>query len=230
MEKYASHRVYDEAFGCSVSDEALPALIYNILMRYLVSLMVVLAVFYPLSVWYGRVGSSLTPEGISPVNLFPAFGLAAFSIMWLHVVGGALREWLSRYINFERFVSFSSTAVLLFIILHPLLLLIGIGVRNAKLVFEYNDPKYIWLGITAWFILVGYDISKRFKNKQFFFKHWDAVKLISTIGFFLVFFHSLGVGTDVQTGPLRYVWIFYGISAVIAATYTYGIKKFLRRG
>src|SRR3972149_2998178 len=98
MEKYASHRVYDEAFGCSVSDEALPALIYNILMRHLVSLMVVLAVFYPLSVWYGRVGSSLTPEGIPPEDFAGAFGAHGQERGQRVIVLGDLREWLSRYI------------------------------------------------------------------------------------------------------------------------------------
>ncbi len=198
-------------------------------MRYLISSVAFLAVSYPLFVWYERVGSNLTPEGILPVNLFPAFGLVAFSIMWLHIVGGALRVWLEKYFNFERFVDISSIAVLLFIILHPLSLLIAVGIRNFGLIFEYNNPKYIWLAIIAWFILVGYDVLKRFRKHAFFARHWDTVKLISTIGFFFVFFHSFGIGTDLQSGVLRYVWIFYGISAAVAAIYTYGVKRFLRR-
>ena len=197
-------------------------------MKFLIYVTAFLAVVYPLFVWYGRAGADLMLDETLLLNLFPAFGLLAFTIMWLHVVGGALRPWLEKYIDFPKFVSKSSIAVLVLIILHPLTLFTGVGIRNIFLIFKLYDPKYIWLAIIAWFILVGYDVSKKFKNRQFFAKHWDTVKLISTVGFFFVFFHSLGVGSDLQTGPLRAVWIFYGVTAAIAAVYTYGIKRFVK--
>ena len=199
-------------------------------MKYILAISSFAAVFYPLYVWYGRLGGGLAFDENLTLALFPALGLAAFSIMWLHVVGGALREWLTKYIDFQRFVGWSSAIVLVLLILHPALLLAGVGLRNTKLIFEYNEPKYIWLAIIAWFILVGYEVLKRFKKRDFFIKHWNAVKLISTIGFFLTFFHSLGVGSDLQSGTLRYVWLTYGATAAIAATYTYVIKRFLKRG
>ena len=182
---------------------------------------------YPLYVWYGRV--DLVFGNTLLLNLFPVFGLLAISTMWLHIVGGALRPWLEKYIDFQRFVSKSSVIVLFLIILHPLLLFTGIGFQNAGSVLGLYDSKYIRLAIIAWFILVGYDVAKRFKNRQFFVKHWETVKLISTIGFFLALSHSLGLGSDLQAGPLRSVWIFYGVSAAIAAVYTYGVRRFLRQ-
>lgn len=193
--------------------------------QFAVAVIAFLAVIYPLSVWYGRVG--LVFDENLPLLLFPALGLAAFSIMWLHVVGGALREWLSKFIDFQKFVDSSSVAVLFLIILHPILLLYAVGLRSAGSIFQFNEAKYIWLAIIAWPILVGYDILKKFRDRAFFSKHWEKVKLVATIGFFLTLFHSLGVGSDLQSGPLRVVWIFYGISAAVAASYTYGIKKFL---
>jgi len=198
------------------------------ILKYLFLALASLVVLYPLSVWYGRAGADLAFDETLSISLFPAIGLAAFSVMWLHVVGGALRVWLSKYFDFQKFVNVSSIAVFFLIILHPLLLFIGIGFRNIGLIFEINEPIYIWLAIIAWFILVGYDIAKRFKKRDFFVRHWEAVKLISTIGFFLTLFHSLGVGSDLQAGPLRYVWFFYGTTAAIAATYTYGIKRLLK--
>ena len=202
---------------------------YNVPVKYLISFGAFLAVFYPLFVWYGRVGGSLSLDATLALNVFPAFGLLAFAVMWLHVVGGAMRDALEKHFNFQKFVDLSSIVVLVSLLFHPLLLVAGIGVRNFGLVFDYNDPKYIWLAIFAWFILVGYDVLKRFKKRDFFMRHWETIKLISTIGFFLTFFHSIGVGTDLATGALRYVWFFYGVSAGVAAIYTYGVKKFLKR-
>jgi len=195
-------------------------------MKYFISVLAYLAVLYPMSVWYMRV--DLTFDKFLPLTLFPALGLMAFSIMWLHVVGGALQGWLEKYFNFEKFISRSSKAVLILIISHPLLLFAGVGFSNLRFIFQFNEPKYIWIAILAWFVLVGYDVSKRFKNRDFFAKHWEAVKFISTVGFFLVFFHSLGLGGDLQAGLLRYIWIFYGVTATAATIYTYGIKRFLK--
>jgi len=194
-------------------------------MKYLVFALAYIAVLYPLFVWYGRV--DLIFDENFPLALFPALGLAAFSIMWLHVVGGALKERIKKYLDFQRFINHSSVAVLFLIFLHPFLLLTAIGFKNIGVLFQFNEPKYIWIAIVAWFVLVGYDVLKRFKSRNFFAKHWEAVKLISTLGFFLALFHSFGIGSDLQAGPLRYVWIFYGVTAAIAATYTYGIRKFL---
>jgi len=193
---------------------------------YFISALAYLAVFYPIFVWYERV--DLVFDETLLLNLSPVLGLAAFSIMWLHVVGGALRGWLEKYFNFERLATNSSIAVLFLIILHPLLFFIGIGLDRIGDTFIYYEPIYIWLAIIGWFVLVGYDVAKRFKNRDFFARHWNSVKFISTLGFFLVFFHSLGLGSDLQAGPLRYVWIFYGITAAAATIYTYGIKKFLK--
>ena len=195
--------------------------------KYLIYAVAVISVVYPVIVWYGRV--DLVFDGTLLLNLFPVFGLLAISIMWLHVVGGALRPWLEKYIDFQKFVSKSSVIVLFLIIFHPLALFTGVGIRNIGLVFKLNNPKYIWLAVIAWLILVGYDVAKKFKNRQFFVKHWETVKLISTIGFFLALSHSLGLGSDLQVGSLRSVWIFYGISAIIATIYTYGVRKFLRQ-
>ncbi len=195
------------------------------LIRYLIFGVAFLAVLYPVWVWYGRAQLNLNTTRI--FDIFPVLGLLAFVIMWLHIVGGALRPWLERYIDFGRFVTSSSVLVLILLILHPLLLLIGLGPSRWGKFFSSTPALFIWLAVIGWVILVGYDLAKRFKQREFFVRHWEVVKFISTIGFFLVLFHSLGLGSDLQTGPLRAVWIFYGISAAVAAIYTYGLRRFL---
>jgi NADH:ubiquinone oxidoreductase subunit 5 (subunit L)/multisubunit Na+/H+ antiporter MnhA subunit len=98
--------------------------------------------------------------------------------------------------------------------------------------FAYVSPgrEYLlWLAIIAWFIFITYDILKKFRGQAFLASHWHIVKLISTLAFFLVLVHSLGMGRDLQSGPLRWLWIFYGVSAAAAAVYTYIIGPLYQR-
>ncbi len=179
---------------------------------------------YPLWVSVSGTAWSFSPD--LWLDLFPVLGITAFCIMWLHVVGGALEEWLERYVNFQRFVDNTSIFIFVLIILHPLFLLIGQGFRVAD-IFLYGQ-NYIMLGVAGLLMLLTYDLGKARKEREFFVRHWNAVLIVSTIGFLLIFFHSLGLGSDVQAGPLRDLWIFYGTTAIVATTYNYGVKKLLR--
>ncbi|MDD3662161.1 MAG: hypothetical protein PHG63_03790 [Candidatus Dojkabacteria bacterium] len=180
------------------------------------------AVLYPAAVWFQNSRPDIRSMSLN--DLFPVFGLIAFSLMWLHIVGGAMRTFLEKYINFGNFVSKTSIAVLILILLHPLLFLIDLAPAQIVSVFTSGQPVYLWLALIALIIFVSYDIAKLFKTGKFLSAHWHAVKFISTLAFFLIFFHSLGLGTDLQSGPLRYVWMFYGITAALATLYTYVLK------
>ena len=108
----------------------------------------------------------------------------------------------------------------------------GVG-GNAFSYVSVGKEYLVWIAITAWIIFIGYDIAKRFRRllgeprkmiaggRNFFVRYWQTIKLVSTLGFFLILIHSLGIGRDLQGGTLQYVWIFYGTSAAIATFYTY---------
>ena len=184
-----------------------------------------LAVVYPL--WVRM--STLTWDSGADLSsiLFPFFGLTAASLLWLHAISGAFEPWLRANFNFDRFVQLTAGAILVCLIAHPLLLLISLGFKIWDLWAIY-DITYIYIGATAWLLLISYDIIKPFKRQGFFARHWQKVLLISNIGFLLPFLHSLALGTDLQTGPLRAIWIFYGITATLAIVYTYGIRPILK--
>lgn len=184
-----------------------------------------LAVLYPL--WVGIASAQWALDATLLGNLFPLFGLAAFTLLWLHAISGVFEEWLRRYINFDRFVHSTSLLILLCIVLHPLLLLISAGF-SFPTVFAYYGAPYIWLAIVAWLLLITYDIGKALKKYNFFVRNWNTILIISTIGFLLTFFHSLALGGDLQSGPLRIVWMFYGVTAILATIYTYGVRRLLR--
>lgn len=191
--------------------------------RFFIILFACLAVLYP--IWVNITNMSGSFDSVSIFSLFPLFGLLAFTLLWLHAISGVFEPWLRKYINFDRYVQITSGIIFICIILHPLFLLIPSNF-NFSQIFAYGE-KYVWLAIIGWFLLITYDIGKILKKYNFFSRNWNNILLISTIGFLLIFFHSLGIGDDLQTGPLRTVWIFYGITAISATIYTYGIKRYL---
>ena len=186
-----------------------------------------LAVLYPLWVRIQTLSWSFNFDTLLN-NLFPLFGLTAFSLLWLHSIIGVIESWLKNYINVDNFVQVTATIILLCIILHPLLLFMSISFQLGDLFLIY-ESLYIWLGIIGWILLITYDIGKALKKYDFFVKQWNNILTISTIGFLLTFFHSLYLGSDLQSGPLRIIWIFYGVTAIISTIYTYGIKRFIKQ-
>jgi len=184
------------------------------------------SVIYPALYWYQNV-NSFSFGKVFLFDLFPVLGLLAFSIMWTHVVAGAFVEKIEKFFNYKKYLTWSSAVVFVLIILHPLLALVALVLNggSAKDIFSYGKPIYLWLAIIAFPVLVAYDVAKKFRYKKFLNDHWQKVRLVSTLAFFLTFFHSLGIGRDLQSGDLRTVWIFYGASAALAAIYTYAIKK-----
>jgi|SRR3989344_433311 len=181
-----------------------------------------LAVCYPLWVRFSSINWALDSTLLP--NLFPVFGLVTFTLLWLHAISGVFEPWLRRQIDFDRFVHITSIIILIGIILHPLLLLIQVGF-NFGIIFLTYGAKYIWFAIVGWLLLITYDLGKYLNQYNFFVRHWNKILIISTLGFLLTFFHSLNLGSDLQSGPLRIVWIFYGVTAIMATIYTYGIRS-----
>lgn len=196
----------------------------KIIIKCLIIVLACLSVLYPLAVRIGSTHWALNATLLP--KLFPLFGLLAFTILWLHVVGKALESWLRKYVDFDYFVHNTSTLVLICVISHPLLLLINFSFSFSQ-IFSHYDLIYIWLAIIGWFLLITYDIGRALKRSHFFIRHWNQVLFISTVGFLLIFFHSLGLGSDLQSGPLRTIWLGYGVSGILATIYIYGVKSFL---
>jgi hypothetical protein len=195
--------------------------------KYFFGLFVILVVGFPLVVHFSGLAWALDATLMS--NFFPAFGLLAFTLMWLHVVTWPFDFWLKKHVDLKKFNHTTSLVVLFSIIIHPLLFFMQIGLEHIGVVFSSEGAFYLWLGVIAWFMLITLDVGKALKKRGFFVKHWNKIIFISTIGFLLTFFHSLGLGSDLQAGPLRLLWIFYGITAILATIYTYGIRRFVEK-
>lgn len=154
--------------------------------------------------------------------LFPAFGLLAFTLLWLHSISGVFEEWLRQRFDFDAFVHWTAIIILVSMLLHPLLLLILVDFQILA-IFE-GHTLAMSLGLMGLILLLTYDIGKALKKYEFFSRNWNKILVVSNIGFLLTFFHSLMIGSDLQSGFLRYLWIFYGVTAIAAIIYTYGFK------
>ena len=152
----------------------------------------------------------------------------AVATLWLHSISGVFEPWLRRYINFDRFVQLTSTLIFVCIVLHPLLILykLKFSIKNLVLIYDSNA---LVIAAIALILLLTYDIGKILQKKyQFFVEHWQKILLISNIGFILIFYHSLSIGSDLQSGTLRILWIFYGTTAILSIIWTYFIKKIFK--
>ena len=185
--------------------------------------MALLAVLLPIGVHIRNVSWE---ESQLVVNIFPIFGLLAFTLLWFHSIMGVFEEYFREMFDFDRFVDWTATIILVSIILHPLLILILVDFNFPLLLSGHKVA--MWLGITGFLLLITYDIAKPWKF-TYFSKYWNTILIVSTIGFILTFFHSLLIGSDLQGGFMRVLWYFYGITGILATIYTYGIKRFLRK-
>lgn len=215
------------------------------MIKKLIILGATLAVLTPIFAYIRNVswGESLPAgeAGSLIAGIFPIFGLLAFTLLWLHSISGVFEEWLRTQFDpprlaeasrgeagFDAFVHWTALVILVSIILHPLLLLVVIRFNLELILSSLHLP--IWFGIIGLTLLLTYDIGKILKKKyNFFARHWTKVLIVSNIGFILTFFHSLLIGSLLQSGFMRGLWIFYGVSAICALIYTYAIKPFLKQ-
>lgn len=200
----------------------------NAIIRFLLLVFAVVAVGYPL---YVRISALQWSANVQVVlsNLFPLFGLAAFSLLWLHALSGVFEPWLRPVINFDRFISITAILILSCILCHPVLLLMLFSLNINAILVTYGT-WYIVLGFVGWCLLMSYDLLKpSAKRGGFWAKHWTKVLLVSNVGFLITYFHAMGLGSDLQTGMLRNIWMFYGITAFACIIYTYIIKPMLKR-
>jgi phage-related holin len=168
-------------------------------------------------------------ENLSLYNIFPLFGLLAFSLMWVHYVSGVVRDYFFPGESTRKSFITTSYFVFSFILLHPTLLVLqlwsdgkGLPPGSYK---AYNSlyAPFITLGL---FALVGFLIfeTKRWFSKK---KWWQYVEVINDAAVVLIMFHSLRLGQHLQQGWFRGVWYFYIVTIGLCIVRTY-YKKLMQ--
>jgi len=157
--------------------------------------------------------------------LFPLFGLLAFSTLWSQYIVVATRE----FFNVDRtalsnYFKVTGYLVLLFILLHPGLFAWQLW-RDGKGLPPGSELHYVLpslrgvviLGMINLTILLLFELRRVFAKKSW----WRYMTYLVDLVMLSIFYHSLRLGTLLQHGWLRAVWLFYGATLVMALGYIY---------
>ncbi|MBI3626765.1 FAD-dependent oxidoreductase [Candidatus Uhrbacteria bacterium] len=154
--------------------------------------------------------------------IFPLLGLYAFFFIWAQIILGSNMAWLRKI--FSKVLKFHMTEgvfAFLFAVLHPTLLLMATGL-NGYLRFAYVDPRlkiFAIIGeiqLVLLFVTVGTAI---FMKHPWLRTRWRKIHLLNYGIFVLVWIHSWFLGSDVQTSNLKYLWVFYAVTAGLSVVW-----------
>lgn len=162
---------------------------------------------------------------LTAYQLFPLFGLLAFSLMWAHYVVGAKRRFLGvDKTALKTYFAVTGWAAILFILLHPTLLIFqlwrdGLGLPpNSYL--TYVGPSLKWavgLGTLSFLLFLAFETKRWFSKKGW----WPVIEYGNVIAMFAIIVHSLALGSNLQSGWFRWVWLFYAASLALSLMYIY---------
>ncbi len=154
--------------------------------------------------------------------LFPLLGLYAFFFVWAQIIIGSSLNPLRRvFPGIEKFHRIEGVVAFLFAVTHPTLLFLGVGLA-AYLAYEFVAPEqklFVLMaqaGLFLMFLTVG---TALLRKTRMFQKIWRKIHFANYAVFALVWVHSWNIGSDVQPTNLRYLWYFFGITAVAATTW-----------
>jgi len=150
---------------------------------------------------------------------FPLFGLTAFGLMWSHYITAALRLWsdLDKSVTKDFFDS-TSMIVLVLILMHPGLLIFqlwsdGFGLPPNSYFENYVAPSLKWtafLGTLSLIVFLAYELRHWFQSKPW----WKYLQYASDAAMLAIVVHGFRLGTHLQTGWFRAVWVLYALTLV----------------
>lgn len=185
-------------------------------------LLIIPIIALPIYVWVDALGNG----SVGALTVFPLLGLLAFSIMWWHFLLGFVKDIDPKFAKIKSLHKTSSIFVFLLILLHPMLLYfysvsnsLG-GPPDAYYNYVSSDfGIFITYGLLALIIFLLYDLARWLRKKPWVARNWLIVDSVDDVAFIAVFVHSIMLGQHLQDGWFRYLWIFYGVSALIFIGY-----------
>ncbi len=184
-----------------------------------------------LAVYVWGASFSWQPSAINAYGLFPVLGLLGFSIMWSHYMVGEMDRAFHRSVDRTSYFRITGYIVLAVILLHPGILTYqrlrdGYGLPPAS--YEsYVAPGMAWLtilGSIALLAFLTFELHRFYKSRPW----WKYVTAASDAAMLAIFLHGLGLGSLLQAGWYRTVWLFYGATLLIVIGHKY-VSLLLRR-
>lgn len=162
-------------------------------------------------------------------QLFPIFGMLAFTLMWGHYIASVIRQLfgLEKEV-LKSYFEITSGMVLVFILMHPGLLAWQLwrdeGLLPPGSELNYAGPAlkgYILLAMVSLVVFLAYEFYRKFGDRPW----WKYIAFMTDLAMVAVLIHALKVGSHLQQGNLRNLWVFYGVTLVVSLGYIY-YKKF----
>lgn len=162
-------------------------------------------------------------SGLSAVSLFPLLGLIAFSMMWLHLMVAALKKLRPEMFDYRVYYKKTGSIVLSLILLHPILLIYSsLDTGGTFLDYAGDSGKiFIAFGSLALLSFLVYEVADRLKERPTIKDNWQYIVAMNRVAFILVFVHGLQLGQHLQSGWLRSLWIFYGVTTAAYFVWVY---------
>jgi hypothetical protein len=163
-------------------------------------------------------------NGLSTYQVFPIFGLLAFSIMWSQYMIAAAKKYLGYTDEIDTYFTVTGFLVLASILFHPGLLIAqrfrdGYGLPPGSYV-SYVAPTEKWivlLGSVCLLIFLSYELKWWFKEHSW----WRYIVLLNDVAIVAIFYHGLRLGQTLQSGWFQIIWYCYGILLVSVLAYKY---------
>jgi DMSO/TMAO reductase YedYZ heme-binding membrane subunit len=151
--------------------------------------------------------------------IFPLFGLYALTLVWLQVMLGSLMPlWRKLFPNIFYYHRWQGSFALLFALTHPTLLAFGVGIDHylKRDFIASSKVPFIFFGYTALFCILLTVISALAMKTKLGRRFWRTIHYLNYLVFVSAWIHSYNLGSDIQSTGLRYVWMWYGGSVVVA--------------
>ena len=171
-------------------------------------------------------------NGLSTYEIFPVFGLIAFSLMWCHFVIAGIKSafGFEQETTSRRFFEATAWVVLAALLLHPGLLIWqlwrdGFGLPPSSYINNYVAPGLAWaayLGTVSWLTFMSFELRRWYREKHW----WKYVIYANDAAIWGVYIHGLKLGRDVGAPWLLYVWWVYGIVLAFAFVAIYRQRFF----
>jgi hypothetical protein len=179
-------------------------------------------------VWGSMLDWDFTGLFETTYAIFPLLGLIAFSLMWGHYVVWALREMSGATENQTKlYTHVTQGIVLVALLLHPGLVIWqlfqdGYGLPPQSYVAAYSEAlaPFIFLGTLSLFAFLSYELKRWLETKTI----WKFILVANHIAMVLIIIHAFKLGTHVQSGWFRGVFVFYAVTLVLSYIYL-GVKK-----
>lgn len=165
---------------------------------------------------------------LTTYDIFPVFGLLAFSLMWTHYIHGVIRRYVGKADRTKDAYWYASSAVVLAcLLLHPFLLSFGLwqdglGLPPFSYLNAYESMRLaVLLGSLSLVIFLAFELH-RWLAKRSWWRYVDRLQFVAMLAIFL---HALTLGGELNVAWFYILWWGYGLTLIAAYVYSYRYDK-----